>query len=72
MTEPLAVTIPDAATLSGVSPRTIRRAIHSGRLVASYPTSRPIILVEELRRWLEAAPTEPPNPSPAARRMRNH
>jgi hypothetical protein len=64
----IAVTIDDAAEITGVCASVIRRAIRSGKLVASYPTSRPVILVDQLRAWLEAAPNEPPTPSIAARR----
>lgn len=55
---PVAVGIEDAAALVGMSVDTIRRAIRSNSLVAHYPTKRPVILVDDLRSWVEAAPTE--------------
>jgi len=48
----------EAARAAGVSIATIERAIKTGRLIAHYPTSRPAILAEDLRAWVEAAPTE--------------
>lgn len=56
----LAMTIDDAAAASGVSAKVIRRAISRGDLVPRYPTSRPVLLVDELRDWLETSPTERP------------
>lgn len=43
--------IKEAAAAVGVNPMTIRRAIDSGALTATYPTARPLIKVEELERW---------------------
>ena len=48
----------EAARAAGVSIATIERAIAAGRLIAHYPTSRPVILSDDLRAWVEAAPTE--------------
>ncbi|WP_298229047.1 helix-turn-helix domain-containing protein [Gryllotalpicola sp.] len=55
----LAYTLDEAAIASGISKRTIREHIDAGRLVASYPSSRPVILASELERWLESLPHEP-------------
>lgn len=60
MTTPVAYTVQDAAASAGVSTDTIRRAIKSGDLIANYPTSRPVILRDELDAWLRASPTEAP------------
>ena len=57
MNERLAYTISDAAVAVGVSERVIRRALASGDLTAKYVTSRPVILADELRAWVEAAPS---------------
>lgn len=50
--------ITDAAAAAGVSDATIRAAIRTGALTAHYPTSKGLILVEDLRAWVMAAPTE--------------
>lgn len=55
---PIAYTIPGAAEASGVSPDVIRRAIRAGNLTARYPTSRPVVLADDLRAWLASTPTE--------------
>lgn len=55
---PVAVTLDRAAELTGVSIETIRRAIRANRLIAHYPTKRPVVLIDDLRAWIEAAPTE--------------
>ncbi len=53
-------TVQEAAEATGVSDRTIRRAIQSGHLIAIYPTTRPLIPAEELREWLASMPSEGP------------
>ena len=60
MSAPLAYTIADAAAAVGVSDRVIRRAIDKGDLTVRYPTSRPIILADELRDWLATLPSKAP------------
>ena len=55
----VSVTIPQAAELVGLSTDVIRRAIRSGELVPRYPTSRPVLLMADLRAWVESAPTAP-------------
>lgn len=51
-------TIAGAAKATGHSDKTIRRALADGSLVAHYPTSRPVILADDLRAWVTAAPTQ--------------
>lgn len=48
----------EAAEATGVSDATIRRAIRDGYLAAYYPTSRAVILREELVAWIKASPAE--------------
>lgn len=60
---PLAYTIPDAAAASGVSDKTLRRAIAKGDLPVRYPTARPVVLADDLHAWLANTPTEPPTPT---------
>lgn len=60
MSAPLAYTIADAAAAVGVSDRVIRRAIDKGDLTVRYPTSRPVILADELREWLATLPSKAP------------
>jgi hypothetical protein len=59
MAEQIAATIPQAAELVGLSPDSIRRAIRMGELVPRYPTSKPVILLADLRAWVESSPTSP-------------
>jgi len=47
-----------AAAATGMSVDVIRRAIRTGDLTAHYPTSKPLILADDLRAWVTAAPTE--------------
>ncbi|MHA7303691.1 hypothetical protein ACX80E_00345 [Arthrobacter sp. TMN-49] len=54
MTEKLAYTVQDAAATYGVSADVIRAHIRAGKLVARYPTSRPIIGADELKNWFES------------------
>lgn len=62
MTEPANVTvsynITTAAQATGMSDATLRAAIARGDLIAHYPTVRPLILAEDLRAWIAAAPTD--------------
>lgn len=55
---PVAVTLDRAAEMAGVSVETVRRAIRANRLIAHYQSKRPVVLVDDLRAWIEAAPTE--------------
>ena len=55
----LAVTFAEAAEMCAVSIDTIRRAVRTGDLPATYPTARPVVLVDDLRTWLDAAPKQP-------------
>lgn len=54
------MTYATAAEISGLSVKAIQRAVSRGDLVPRYPTARPLLLVDELRAYLEAAPSEPP------------
>jgi hypothetical protein len=54
----ISYTLADAALAVGMSERTIADAVRRGDLVAHYPTKRPLILADDLRAWVEAAPTE--------------
>lgn len=56
----IAVNRDQAAEMVGLSKDTIRRAIAAGDLVEHFVTSKPVILVDELRAWVAAAPTEGP------------
>lgn len=55
---PIAVTVQQAAAMTGMSVDVIRRAINAKNLVAHYPTSRPVVLVDELRAWIKSTPTD--------------
>jgi len=54
----LAYSIAALSEATGVSEDVIRRAIKAGDLVASYPSSRPVITRSEAERWLASLPTE--------------
>lgn len=56
----LAYTLDEAAAASGVSRTTINEALAKGSLVATYPTSRPVILAADLQDWLDTLPNEAP------------
>lgn len=59
----LAYSIPNFATAVDLSVDTIRKAIDNGDLIPSYPTKagrKPIIDVDEGKRWLKALPSERP------------
>lgn len=56
----IAYNVAEAAEATGVSVDVIRRAIRANELVAKYPTSKPVILADELTAWLEAKPSESP------------
>lgn len=58
----IAYSIYEAAEATGVSDKTIRRAIHAGDLAAHYPTSRAVILKEELEAWIRSSPSRRPLP----------
>jgi predicted DNA-binding transcriptional regulator AlpA len=58
MSATIAVTIDEAAAMAGVSRSVIKRALSTGDLIARYPSTRPVIFVDEIRAWLEACPTE--------------
>lgn len=53
------VTVQKAAELTGLSVDTIRSAIKSRHITATYPTSRPMVSTAELREWFDAAPDRP-------------
>jgi hypothetical protein len=56
----IAYTYADAAEATGVSIDVIRRAVRAGDLVPAYPTTRPVLLADDLRDWLRACPSESP------------
>lgn len=60
LSQRIAVTRSQAAELVGLSKDTIVRAIRGGKLQEHYPSATPVILVEDLRAWIESAPTEAP------------
>lgn len=55
--ERIAVTRARAMELVDVSRDTLLKAIRTGDLVEHYVTSKPLILVEDLKAWVSAAPT---------------
>lgn len=57
----LAFTLPEAAEVAGVGVTAIKEAADRGELLKRYPTSRPVILAEDLEAWLRSLPTERPS-----------
>lgn len=60
MADKIAYTVAEAAAACGVSEPVIRRAVAKGDLAFHYPTSRPVLLADDLREWVAASPTERP------------
>lgn len=56
---PIAYRIPDAAEACGVSETVLKDAIDAGEITKRYPTSKPIIEVDELREWVKSLPLKP-------------
>lgn len=56
--EKAAYTVQEAAAAYGVSADVIRAHIRANRLVAKYPTSRPVLGAQELQEWFESLPSE--------------
>lgn len=54
--QPLALTIKDACTLSGVSRTTIYEAIKAGALVARKCGNRTLIRHDDLKSWIDGFP----------------
>lgn len=53
----LSFSIEEAATATGYSTDTIRRAIRNNDLSVKYANSKPVILASELESWLNALPS---------------
>ena len=60
MSDTLAYTIPDACKASAASRSAIYRAVKAGELTLRKRGARSLILVDELRRWLERLPKAVP------------
>jgi len=56
----LAYSIPEAAEMASTSVSVLRRKIAANDLSVRYIGSKPVILAEELKAWLEALPAEAP------------
>ena len=54
----VALPLPEAASACGYSLESIRKAIRDNDLVPSYANAKPVIMVEELVRWLRNLPDE--------------
>ena len=51
--EPLAIDLKNASVRCGYSVKTLRRAIDAGELVAVQATAKIVVMMEDLRRYLE-------------------
>jgi hypothetical protein len=56
----LAYSIPEAAEMASTSVSVLRRKIAAHDIAVRYVGTKPVILAEELKAWLEALPTEAP------------
>ena len=68
------LTVDEAAALARCHPRTIRRAVHSGRLRAFRPAGRMLLADPDVRAWIEAhtaAPASPPGRGGTHRQRRS-
>ena len=66
---PLAYSIAEACEVSGISRTSVYEAINSRELIARKHGRRTVILVDDLRRWLQSLPVTAPkakSKSPAA------
>ena len=66
MTEPIAYSITEAATVARGSRTALYEAMKRGELRAVKRGSRTLILAEDLRRWLASLPTYRPASGEAA------
>lgn len=59
----IAYSLPEAAEATGLSLRSIRRAVDGKYLAVSYPPpiDKPVVLLANLMAWLESAPAERPS-----------
>lgn len=60
MSEKLAYSIPEAAEIASTSVSVLRRKIAAHDITVRYVGTKPVILADELKAWLEALPTEAP------------
>jgi hypothetical protein len=56
----LAYSIPEAAEIASTSVSVLRRKIAAHDITVRYVGTKPVILADELKAWLEALPTEAP------------
>lgn len=56
-TEPIAVSIAEAVRLSGVGRSSIYEAVNRGEIPIRKRGRRSLVMVEDLRRWIEALPS---------------
>jgi hypothetical protein len=60
MSNKLAYSIPEAAEVASTSVSVLRRKIAASELTVRYIGSKPVVLAEELKAWLDALPAEAP------------
>lgn len=58
-TQKLAYSIPEAAKVASASVSVLRRKIATNDITVRYIGSKPVILADELKAWLESLPSEP-------------
>ena len=56
--EPISIPLAGSGAYIGVSDRTVRRAIEAGDITVRYAGRKPLVLLSELRAWVESLPTE--------------
>ena len=60
MNAKLAYSIPEAAEVASTSVSVLRRKIAANDITVRYIGSKPVILADELKAWLESLTTEAP------------
>lgn len=56
----ISYSVQNLATATDLSVDSIQKAIKSGDLVANYYGTKPLVMGDEARRWIESLPTDRP------------
>src|SRR5699024_7135209 len=71
MGEPLSLRVDQIAEATGISERVVWDPIRTQQLVPRYTTSRPVVLVVEVKAWLHSPPPESPRRRASRTRTRS-
>lgn len=56
----LSYTLAEVSEVTGIGLTTVKAAVKNGDLEAHYPTSKAVIMRDELEAWLKSLPTSSP------------